>query len=185
MYTSRDSSWCFNAHDAASVPTEDLRPHWRSLAYTPVPRCGWLQAPTPRAEGAGHSRMPSEQRPLLRTSDVSCCGFCVDVKCAAVRHFCVAETARPILRCRQLGDGHLVLTMAFPGIAWSSQRRCGDPVQTESRARWKTSLERDRDSSVRNRISQCDVIGMGVVFDPRSRRLLERLADLLSRTADT
>jgi hypothetical protein len=51
-----------------------------------VPRCGWLLAPAPRAEGAGHSRMPSEQKPLcVETSDVSCYGQLVRVKDAAVQ----------------------------------------------------------------------------------------------------
>lgn len=45
-------------------PPSWCRPHWGALVNTPVPRCGWLLAPMPRAEGVGHSRMPSEQRPL-------------------------------------------------------------------------------------------------------------------------
>jgi hypothetical protein len=66
----------------------------------------------------------------------------------------------------------------------SSQAECGDPSATESPTSTifsNTSLERDGGSRGRNSISKCAMIGVRLVACPRSRHVVEVIADLLSR----
>jgi hypothetical protein len=162
---------------------------------TPViPRCGRLLAPAPRAEDDGHSRMPSEQRPLCAgRSDVSCYGRLGHVKkCRGTLHglgrHCPSASA--FLACVNHG---LTFTMVCidraarrpdstqDGLCAEIQGRRGPHIQHDSMRKPLLNIESGaaRWHCVRNRISQvrhdwCRACGMPQI--QTSRRGHSRLA---------